>query len=38
MPTKAIRNAGKVQNMSLIAIYKISSKLNVKSFKNPHYA
>jgi len=36
--TKAIRNAGKVLNMNIIAIYKISSKLKVWSFKIPHYA
>jgi len=36
--TKAIRNAGKILNMKLIAINKISSKLKVWCFKIPHYA
>ena len=36
--TMAIRNAGKVLNMNIIAINKISSKLKVWSFKIPHYA
>jgi len=36
--TKAIRNAGKVLNMKLIAKNKISSKLKINRFKNPHYA
>ena len=36
--TKAIRNAGKVLNMKLVAINKISGKLKVWSFKIPHYA
>ncbi len=36
--TKAIRNAGKVLNINIIAINEISSKLKVWSFKNPHYA
>jgi len=36
--TKAIRNAGKVLNMSVVARNKISSKLKVWCFENPHYA
>ena len=36
--TKAIRNAGKVLNMDIIAINKMSRKLKVWCFKNPHYA
>ena len=36
--TKAIRNAGKVLNMNIIALIKINSKLKVKCFKIPHYA
>ena len=36
--TKAIRNAGKVLYMNIIAINKISGKLKVWSFKIPHYA
>jgi len=36
--TKAIRNAGKVLSMNIVAINKISSKLKVWSFKIPHYA
>ena len=36
--TKAIRNAGKVLNMNIVAINKISSKLKVWFFKIPHYA
>ena len=36
--TKAIRNAGKVLNMNLITINKISSKLKNYRFKIPHYA
>lgn len=36
--TKAIRNAGKVLNMNIIAINKISNKLEVWCFENPHYA
>ena len=36
--TKAIRNAGKVLNMKLIAINKISGKLKTNRFKIPHYA
>ena len=36
--TKAIRNAGKVLNMSIITTNKISSKLKIKRFKEPHYA
>ena len=34
MVTKAIRNAGKVLNLSVIAINKISSKLKVWSSKS----
>ncbi len=37
-PTKAIRNAGKVLNMNIIAINKISNKFKVWRFKTPHYA
>ena len=36
--TKAIRNAGKVLNMNIIALNKISDKLKVWCFKTPHYA
>jgi len=36
--TKAIRNAGKVLNMKIVAINKISCKLKVWNFENPHYA
>jgi hypothetical protein len=36
--TKAIHNAGKVLNMNIIEINKISSKLKMWSFKIPHYA
>ena len=36
--TKAIRNAGKVLNMNIITINKISSKLKVWNYKIPHYA
>ena len=36
--TKAICNAGKVLNMNIIAINKISSKLKVWCFKIPNYA
>ena len=36
--TKAIRNAGKVLNINIVALNKISSKLKVWSFKIPHYA
>jgi len=36
--TKAIRNAGKVLDMNIVAINKISSKLKVWCFKTPHYA
>lgn len=36
--TKAIRNAGKVLNMNIVAINKISSKMKVWSFIIPHYA
>ena len=36
--TKAIRNAGKMLNMNIITINKISSKLKVRNFKIPHYA
>jgi hypothetical protein len=36
--TKAIRNAGKVLSVNIIAINKISIKLKVWSFKIPHYA
>ncbi len=38
LPTKAIRNAGKVLNMNIVAINKISGKLKINRFKNPHYA
>ena len=37
LTTKAIRNVGKVLNMYIIAINKISSKLKVWCFKTPHY-
>ena len=36
--TKAIRNAGKVLNMSIIEINKVSGKLKNNHFKTPHYA
>jgi hypothetical protein len=36
--TKAIRNAGKVLNMNIVVVNKISSKLKVWSNKIPHYA
>ena len=36
--TKAIRNAGKVLNMNILALNKISGKLKVWFFKIPHYA
>ena len=36
--TKAMRNAGKVLNMNIVEINKISSKLKVWYFKIPHYA
>jgi len=36
--TKAIRNAGKVLNMNIIAINEICGKLKINRFKNPHYA
>ena len=36
--TKAIRNAGNMLNMNIVAINKISGKLKVWCFKNPHYA
>ena len=36
--TKAIRNAGKVLYMNIVAINEISSKLKVWYFKIPHYA
>jgi hypothetical protein len=36
--TKAIRNAGKVLNMNIVAANKISAKLKEKNFEDPHYA
>jgi len=36
--TKAIRNAGKVLNMNIITVNKISNKLKINCFKIPHYA
>ena len=36
--TKAIRNAGKVLNMNIVALNKMSSKLKNNRFKIPHYA
>lgn len=36
--TKAIRNAGKVLNINIVAINKISCKIKVWYFKTPHYA
>jgi len=36
--TKAIRNAGKVLNMNIVTINKISGKLKINRFKIPHYA
>ncbi len=36
--TKAIRNAGKVLNMNIVAMNEISSNLKVWCFGNPHYA
>ena len=38
MPTKAIRNLGKVLILKLIALNKICSKLKVNRFKIPNYA
>ena len=38
MPTKAIRNAGKVLNMNIVSINKVSCKLKINRFKIPHYA
>lgn len=35
--TKAMCNAGKVLNMKIVAINKISGKLKVWCFKIPHY-
>ena len=32
------RNAGKVLNMNIVAINKISAKMKVWNFKIPHYA
>ena len=37
-PTKAIRNAGKMLNMHVITINKISGNLKNNRFKIPHYA
>jgi len=37
-PTKAIRNAGKVLNMYILALNKISDNLKINRFKIPHYA
>ena len=36
--TKAIRNAGKVLNMNIVVLNKISGKLKINRFKIPHYA
>jgi len=36
--TKAIRNVGKVLMLKFLALNKISCKLVVNRFKNPHYA
>ncbi len=36
--TKAIRNAGNVLNMNIVAMNNISSKLKVWYFKISHYA
>ena len=36
--TKAIRNAGKLLNMSIIEVNKISDELKINRFKIPHYA
>ena len=36
--TKAIRNAGKVLNINIIALNKVSAKLKINRFKTPHYA
>ena len=36
--TKAIRNAGKVLKMNIVAINKISTKLKINHFKIPNYA
>jgi len=36
--TKAIRNAGKVLNINIIALNEVSAKLKINRFKNPHYA
>jgi len=36
--TKAIRNAGKILNIKMIATNKISGKLKINRFKTPHSA
>ncbi len=36
--TKAIRNAGKVLNMNIVAINNMCGKLKNNRFKIPHYA
>jgi len=36
--TKAIRNLGNVLILKLIALYKISGKLEINRFKIPNYA
>ncbi len=36
--TKAIRNLGNVLILKIIALNKISSKLNINRFKIPNYA
>ena len=36
--TKAIRNAGNVLILTLLALNKISGKLKISFFKIPHYA
>ena len=36
--TKAIRNLGKVLILKIIALMKISSKLEINRFKIPNYA
>ena len=37
LATKAIRNAGKVLSMNIVAINKNSGKLKNNRFKIPHY-
>jgi len=36
--TKAMRNAGKMLNINIVAINKISGNLKINRFKIPHYS